>query len=75
MKGCGMCCKNIKIVNDTFRVIRMMIISDALSCGITYDGHSDDCRGVTYAPRVINNASRVINYAPRVVNYAPGVIN
>ncbi len=68
MKGCGICCKNIRIVNDTSRVIRVTIISDALSCGITYDGHSDDSRDVTYAPRVINNASRVINYAPGVIN-------
>ncbi len=50
----------------------MMIVSVALSCGVTYDCHSDDSIGVIYGPRVINHASRVINYAPRgVINYAP----
>ncbi len=67
MKGCGLCCKNIRIVNDTSSHPND-VISDALSCGITYDGHSDKSRGVTYVPRLIH-------YAPRVVNYAPGVIN
>ncbi len=42
----------ITIVNDTSKVIRMMTISDAPSCGITYDDHSDDSRDVIYAPRV-----------------------
>ncbi len=37
---CGLYCKNITIVNDTFRVVR----SDAPSCGITYDHHSDSQR-------------------------------
>ncbi len=34
--------KNITIVNDTSRVIRMTIVIDALglSCGNTYDHHS-----------------------------------
>ncbi len=32
----------------------MMIISDAPSCGIAYNGHSDNSRGVIYTPRVIN---------------------
>jgi len=44
---CGLCCRNITIVNDTSRVIR----SDAPSCGITYDHHSDNSRRVTYAPK------------------------
>ncbi len=30
----------------------MMIVIDAPCCGITYDGHSDNCIGVIYAPRV-----------------------
>jgi hypothetical protein len=34
---CGQYCKNIMIVNDTFSVVR----SDAPSCGIVYDHHSD----------------------------------
>ncbi len=46
------------IVNDTTRVVRMMIICDTPNCGITYDHHSDNSRGVIYAPRVINNAPR-----------------
>jgi hypothetical protein len=49
------------IENDTYRVIRMTIISDAPSCGIilvTLDG-------------VIGNHTIFIIYAPRVINYAP----
>jgi hypothetical protein len=38
---------NIMILNDTARAIR----SDAPSCGITYEHHSVNSRGVTYAPR------------------------
>jgi hypothetical protein len=34
------------IVNEPSRVIRMTIMGDAPSCGITYDHHSDDSRGV-----------------------------
>jgi hypothetical protein len=45
---------------DTFRVVRMTIVSDASSYGITYDCHSDNSRGVTYVSRVINcNSQRV----------------
>jgi hypothetical protein len=29
----------------------MTIVSDAPSCGVTYDCHSDDSRGVIFAPR------------------------
>ncbi len=36
--------ENITIVNDTSRVIRMVIVSDAPSCGITYDHHSGDSK-------------------------------
>ncbi len=46
--------KNVTIINDTPRVVRMMIVSDAPSCGVTYNCHSDDSRGIIYAPRVIN---------------------
>ncbi len=46
------------IVNDTSRVVRMAIVSDAPMRGITYDRHSDNSRGAIYAPRVINNAPR-----------------
>ncbi len=46
------------IVNDTSRIIRIMIVSDAPSCGITYGHHSYDTRGVIYAPRVVNYAPR-----------------
>ena len=48
--NCGLYCKNIMIINDTSRVIRMMIISDTSSCGITYDCHSDISKGGIYAP-------------------------
>jgi hypothetical protein len=67
----GLYYKNIAVINDTSRVVRMMIVSVALSCGVTYNCHSDDSRGVIYSPRVINHAPRVIHYAPRgVINYA-----
>jgi hypothetical protein len=33
-------------------------VSDAPNCGITYDRHSDNSRGVIYAPRVFNYAPR-----------------
>jgi hypothetical protein len=35
--------------------VRMTIVSDVPSCGVTYDRHSDG----TYIPRVINYAPRV----------------
>jgi hypothetical protein len=38
------------ILNDTSRVIRITNLSDAPSCGVTYDCDNDDCRGVIYAP-------------------------
>jgi hypothetical protein len=47
----GLYHKNIMIVNSTSRVVRMTIVSDAPSCGVTYDCHSDDSRGVISAPR------------------------
>ncbi len=43
--------KNITLVNDTSRVIRMTIVNDASSYGVTYNHHSDDSRGVIYIPR------------------------
>jgi hypothetical protein len=46
----GMYHKNM-IVKDTSRIFRMTIVSDAPSCGINYDCHSDNSRGVIYAPR------------------------
>ncbi len=54
----GLYYKNITIVNDTYRVIRMMNLSDAPSCGITYNHSSDDSRGVIYTFRVINYTLR-----------------
>ncbi len=50
-KNSGLYNINRKIVNDASRVIRMTIVTDAPGCGITYDYHSDNCRGVIYAPR------------------------
>jgi hypothetical protein len=47
----GLYYKHLMIVNDNSRVVRMSIISDAPSCGVTYDHHSDNSRGVIYAPR------------------------
>ncbi len=44
---CGLYYKNKTIMKDTSRVV----ISDAPSCGVTYDCHSDNSRGVIYAPR------------------------
>jgi hypothetical protein len=43
--------KNITFVSDTSRVIRMTIVGDAPSGGVNYNHHSDDSRGVNYAPR------------------------
>jgi hypothetical protein len=43
----------------TPRVVRITIISDDPSCGVTYH-HSDDSRGVIYAPRVVNFAPKNI---------------
>jgi hypothetical protein len=39
--------KKITIVNDTSGIVR----SKTVSCGVTYDCHSDDSRGVIYIPR------------------------
>ncbi len=39
------------IIYDNSRAIRMMIVSDASSCDITYDHHSNKSRVVIYAPR------------------------
>ncbi len=39
---------NIVIINVTARIVRMMIISDAPSCGNTYVPHSDNSRCVIY---------------------------
>ncbi len=41
------------IVNDT-----SSHPNDATTSSVTYDRHSDDSRGVIYAPRVINYAHR-----------------
>ncbi len=41
---------NITIVNDTSRVVRMVILSDAPSF-VTYGCHSDNYGGVTYVLR------------------------
>jgi hypothetical protein len=55
------------IVNGTSTDVRMMIVSNTPSCGLTYNCNFDDYRGVIYAPRVINYAPRVINYAPMLL--------
>ncbi len=49
--SCGQYYKNILFTNDNPRVVRMTIVSDAPSCGDTYDHHCDDSRDVTYVPR------------------------
>jgi hypothetical protein len=61
----GLDYKNITIINDTTRAISMTIVSDAPSCGVTYNCHSDSSRGIIYAPIGINYAPRVINEVPR----------
>jgi hypothetical protein len=53
----GLSYQNITILNDTSSVI-MTIISDALSCGVTYNHPSDNSIGVIYGPRAINYAPR-----------------
>jgi hypothetical protein len=42
-------CPCLKILHQV-RVVRMTIVSDTPSGGITYDCHSDDSRGVIYTP-------------------------
>jgi hypothetical protein len=44
---CGLYYKDVSIVNDDSRVFK----SNAPSCGVTYDRHSDDPRSVMFAPR------------------------
>ncbi len=39
-KSSGLYYKNITIINDTYKVIRMVIVSDDPSCNITYDFNS-----------------------------------
>jgi hypothetical protein len=51
----------------TPRVVRMTIISDDPSCGVTYH-NSDDSRGVIYAPRVVNFTPKNI-YSTSVVTH------
>jgi hypothetical protein len=51
LKTCGLYYKNITIINETSKVVRVMIVSDAQGCGITYGCHSDYPKGVIYAPR------------------------
>jgi hypothetical protein len=36
------------------------LVSDAPNCSISYDRHSDNCRGVIYAPGAFNYAPRNI---------------
>ncbi len=43
--------KNITIISDTSKVFKMTIVTDAPRCGIPYDCHSDNSRGVIYPPR------------------------
>jgi hypothetical protein len=45
-------------VNDDAKGIRMTIISDAPSYGITYNCHFVDSTSVIYSPGVINYALR-----------------
>jgi hypothetical protein len=47
----GLYYKNIATINETSRAVRMMILSDTPSCGVTYDHHSDNSRGVIYTLR------------------------
>ncbi len=41
----------LDVIYDTPSAILMMIVSDAPSCGVTYNHHSDNSRGVIYATR------------------------
>ncbi len=43
------CNTNILLATDKPQLVSsIMIISQATSSGVTYDGHSDDCRGIIY---------------------------
>jgi hypothetical protein len=43
--------KHMTVVNDTAEDVRMIIVSDASRCGVTYDHHSANSTGVIYTPR------------------------
>jgi len=43
----------------------MTIVNDAPSCGITYEHHSDDSRGVIFALRAVNYALRGVTHDDR----------
>ncbi len=58
IKASGLYYKNITTVNDTSRVVIMMILTDAPSWSNTYNYHSDDSRGVIYIPSAIYYAPR-----------------
>ncbi len=40
-------------VNDTFRIIRVTVVSDATTWSVTYDHHSDNSRGVIYDRNIL----------------------
>ncbi len=49
-------------------VVKVRIISDAPSCSIAYDCHSDNSRCLIYAPKEYDchsDNSRCVIYAPR----------
>ncbi len=49
-------------VNDSTRVIRMMIISDASTWSVTYDHHSDNSRGVIYDGNILIIQASGVNF-------------
>jgi hypothetical protein len=54
---------NSNSVNDTFRVVRMMIVSDATTWSMINDRHSDDSRGVIYNRNIFILQSTVSSFA------------
>ena len=48
---CGLYYENIHNIKNTSRIVRMAIVSDAASCGVTYNHHSDTFGSVIYSPR------------------------
>jgi hypothetical protein len=59
----GIAIDDSRSVNDTSRVIRMTIVSDATTWSITYEHHSDNFRGVIYVCNIfVIQATELYNF-------------
>ncbi len=58
------CIKNILLATDKPQLVSsIMIISHATSNGVTYDHHSDDCRGIIYKRKMFLVEVTVLDFA------------